>query len=63
MKLKRYAEMEQKLAEQEQQLQNQEAMQVQMDHFYQRGLIREDINGGWIAVESPEEQQQILAQR
>ena len=55
--------MQRQLAQQEALLQNQDAVTTQMNNLFESGLIRQDIGGGWIAVESLEERQQVLEHR
>ena len=63
LKLKRFEEMQQELEGQQNQIQNQQRMENQMNHLIDQGLVKQDIVGGWVAVDSLEEQQAVLQHR
>ena len=48
---------------QQNEIQNHQRMENQMNLLIDQGLVKQDIVGGWVAVDSLEEQQAVLQRR
>lgn len=63
LKLKKFAEMEQQVSKMQEQIQNHQILLNQASSLYDQGLLKQVEDGTWLAVDSFQEQQALLAQR